>query len=68
MIELTEEQHLAVTNAETSMLRDPRTDKVYVLVPAELYKRMRAIIDGATRRAGWDDPDLDAYEQYRKTT
>jgi hypothetical protein len=27
---------------------------------------MRAVIDGATRRAGWDDPKLEAYEQYRK--
>jgi hypothetical protein len=27
---------------------------------------MRAIIDGATRRAGWDDPALDAYEQNRE--
>ena len=68
MIELTEEQHFALTNAEISMLRDPRTDKMYVLVPAEVYERMRAIIDGATKRAGWDDPALDAYEQYRKMT
>jgi hypothetical protein len=68
MIELTEEQQLALAKTEPSMLRDPRTDKMYVLVPAELYERMRAIIDGATKRAGWDDPVLDAYEQYRKTT
>ena len=68
MIELTEEQQLALANAEPSVLRDPRTDKMYVLMPAELYERMRAIIDGATKRAGWDDPALDAYEQYRKTT
>jgi hypothetical protein len=68
MIELTEEQQLAVANAEPSMLRDPRTDKMYVLVPADLYERMRAIIDGATKRAGWDDPALDDYEQYRKAT
>jgi hypothetical protein len=29
---------------------------------------MRAIIDGLTRRAGWDDPKMDEYEIYRKKT
>jgi hypothetical protein len=26
-----------------------------------MYERMRAIIDGLTRRAGWDDPEMDVY-------
>jgi hypothetical protein len=68
MIELTEEQLRCLGNAEPAKLRDPRTNQTYVLVPAEVYSRMRAIIDGATNRAGWDDPALDDYEQYRKTT
>jgi hypothetical protein len=68
MIELTEEQHFALAKTGSALLRDPHTNKTYVLVPAELYERMRAIIDGATKRAGWDDPALDAYEQYRKVT
>ena len=46
--------------------RDPKTNDTYVLVRAEVYDRMRAVIDGYTRRAGWDDPALDVYEQYRK--
>jgi hypothetical protein len=36
------------------------------LVRADVYERMRAIIDGVSQRAGWNDPALDAYEQYRK--
>jgi len=35
-------------------------------VPAEHFKKLKAIIDGLTRRAGWDDPALDVYELYRK--
>jgi hypothetical protein len=27
---------------------------------------MRVIFDGYTRRAAWDDPELDAYERYRE--
>jgi hypothetical protein len=68
MIELTEEQQRELGKAEPARLRDPRTDETYVLVRADLYERMRAIIDGATKRAGWDDPALDAYEKYWKPT
>jgi hypothetical protein len=68
MVELSEEQQRELRNGEPPRLRDPRTDETYVLVRADVYERMRAIIDGVTRRAGWDDPALDAYEKYRKTT
>jgi hypothetical protein len=67
MIDLTTEQQGELGKAEHARLRDPRTNQAYVLVRADMYERMRAIIDGATRRAGLDDPALDAYEQYRKT-
>ena len=66
MIDLTEEQQNALQNGEPAQLRDPRTDETYVLVRADEYARMRAFFDNATKRAGWDDPALDAYEQYRK--
>jgi hypothetical protein len=46
--------------------RDPRTNDTYVLVPADVHERMRALIDGYTRRSGWDEPELDVYERYRK--
>jgi hypothetical protein len=68
MIDLTEEQQRELGKAEPTKVRDPRTNETFVLVPVGVYERMRAIIDGATKRAGWDDPALDAYEQYRKTT
>jgi hypothetical protein len=66
MIELTEEQQLALGKSELAELRDPRTNETYILVRADQYERMRAIVDGVTKRAGWDDPALDAYEKYRK--
>jgi hypothetical protein len=47
-------------------MKDPETGQEYVLVPAEQYEKLRAVVDGITRRAGWDDPALDVYEQYRK--
>lgn len=45
---------------------DPDTGQEYVLVPADQFQKIKAVIDGVTRRASWDDPALDAYEQYRK--
>jgi len=68
MLELTQEQQRELGKAAPPTLRDPRTEEIYVLVRADVYERMRAIIAGATKRAGWDDPALDAYEQYRKKT
>ncbi len=66
MIELTEEQQRELEGTEPARARNPRTNDTYVLVPADVYERMRTIIDGYTRRAGWDDPELDGYERYRK--
>jgi hypothetical protein len=66
MIELTREQHESLNGETPPRVHDPQTNETYVLVRADVYERMRAIIDDVTRRAGWDDPELDAYEQYRK--
>lgn len=66
MIELTEEQQQALDETKLVRARDPRTNDTYILVPVDTYERMRAIVDGFTRRAGWDDPELDLYERYRK--
>jgi hypothetical protein len=68
MIELTEDQQRELAETELAKVLDPRTNETYVLVRADVYERMRAIIDGVTKRAGWDDPAFDAYEQYRKKT
>ena len=66
MIELTHEQHEALNGETLPQVHDPETNETYVLVRTDVFERMRAILDGITRRAGWDDPNLDVYEQYRK--
>jgi hypothetical protein len=65
MIELTPEQAQALAAAgETPEVKDPLTQETYVLVKKELYDLMRKWGD-AFNRAGWDDPALDVYEEYR---
>jgi hypothetical protein len=66
MIELTPEQRQELQSGEPPRVCDPQTGEMYVLVRAEVYEKMRAIVDGISRRAGWDDPSMDAYEVYRK--
>jgi hypothetical protein len=66
MITLTEEQRAELDQPDPVHVLDPKTNETYVLVRADAYARMRAFIDGYTRRAGWDDPELDVYEKYRK--
>jgi len=46
---------------------DPATGREFVLVPLEQFAKLSAFFDKVGGRAGWDDPALDAYEQYRKT-
>ncbi len=57
---------------------DPRTQRVYVLIADEQFDRLRSLIDvepltieqqrqilhDAGVRAGWDDPEMDAYDNY----
>lgn len=67
MIELTEAQQHAVKTSQAPLcFRDPKTNETYVLLKQDTYERMRRIVDGFARSAGWDDPELDVYEQYRK--
>ena len=49
-------------------VRDLETEQTYVLIRADVYGQMRTIIEGMTRRAGWDDSQMDDYEIYRKKT
>ena len=56
----------------------PSTSQVYVLIAREKYERLRALLvdepltldeqqrllADAGRRAGWDDPAMDAYDRY----
>ena len=57
---------------------DPRTQRVYVIIADEQFDRLRSLIDleplsldqqrvalrDAGQRAGWDDPEMDAYDHY----
>ncbi len=63
MIELSEEQRRELDEPGPARARDPRTSQTYVLVRADVYERMRAFLDGYTRRAGWDDPAMDVYDE-----
>lgn len=45
---------------------DPDSGQEYVLIPVEHYQKLRMLLDGITRRSGWDDPALDIYEDLRK--
>jgi hypothetical protein len=67
MTPLTPEQQLALDAADGQPPRlvDPRTGTAYVLVRADFYELQRRWFDGFTRSAGWDDPALDVYEEYR---
>lgn len=79
MIDLTPDQRQAVEQNSDSPLRvrDPETNATYVLVPEDVYERLRQVLyDGSDwspeaclqlladsgKRAGWGDPVMDAYD------
>ena len=80
IIELTEEQSKAVDQAGAAPpnVRDPRTQRTYVLVSADVFERVRALVTDddyalsdtyraqfdSAMRAGWDDPAMDDYNDY----
>jgi hypothetical protein len=78
MIELTEQQMDALENSEGTPLRlmNPRTRGIYVLLPADEYRRLKedeyddspwtkeelqALAWEAGQRAGWED--MDEYDE-----
>ena len=67
-ITLTDDQRRALAEAGDTppTVTDPETATEYVLIRADVYAKLRAVVDGMTTRAGWDDPALDDYERYRK--
>ena len=44
---------------------DPRTGQEYLLIKREVYDLLRAIV-APFNKGIEDDPEMDAYEQYRK--
>jgi hypothetical protein len=78
MIELNEQQQQAVDASPELRLIDPRTQKVYVLVGADVYERIRgllaedegpdmrqvaALVERAMREDDADDPTLEFYQR-----
>jgi hypothetical protein len=79
MIELSEPQQQALAQHPNEPLQviDPATRRAFVLLDAGQYERLlqafalgpltaderRLILSGVWRRAGWDDPRMDAYDQ-----
>ena len=67
-IELSDELRLALQAAgdAPATIKDPETETEYVLIRADAFAKMRAIVEDISKRAGWDDPAMDEYERYRK--
>ena len=78
MIELTQQQQQAVDAHPEPRLIDPRTQKVYILVGADVYERLRgllaedegldmrqvaALVERAMREDDADDPTLEFYQR-----
>jgi hypothetical protein len=77
MIELTAEQRQELSNAEP-MAIDPETRIAYVLIRADVYERLRGLLDDdatlavregyplsdeVAAKAGWDDAAMDIYNE-----
>jgi hypothetical protein len=76
MIELTEQQRQEL-DAEAPRAIDPLTRRVYVLVREDVFDRVRDLLvperltaqeqrsalRAAGLRAGWDDPEMDVYDE-----
>jgi hypothetical protein len=72
------QQALRDSGEEPVRLVDPATNRTYVLISQEQYERLRLLFENdrmsleeqrqllraAGRRAGWDDPEMDMYNDY----
>ncbi|MBI3409236.1 MAG: hypothetical protein HY040_12890 [Planctomycetes bacterium] len=78
MIELNEQlkQALAANRDEPVRVIDSQTQQVFVLLRAEVYDKLKALVyddsefavrqayslmDEVAAKAGWDDPEMDVY-------
>jgi len=72
-------QQIRQANGAEVRFRDPEADREYVILPAEIYDGLRQLLsdDGdwtpeeqllllaeSGRRAGWDDPEMEVYDNY----
>lgn len=74
-ISMTDELRRAVatTGGEPVVVVDPTTNKSYVLLPSDEYARLSReqiiresypLQDEVAHAAGWDDPEMDDYNDY----
>ena len=78
--QLSDEQRTALgdlSKDEAVPVFDPRDNRAYFLVPADMYERLRRgqediaggiehfypLMDDVARCEGWNDPEMDAYDQ-----
>jgi hypothetical protein len=77
---LNEEQQRALREQAGKPIEviDPDTNRVYLIIEREQYERLRPLFEDdpltdleqrellrqAGKRAGWDDPEMDAYDRY----
>jgi hypothetical protein len=78
MIELTLEQRRELDRPEPARVRDPQTNRTYVLVPADVYERLRSLVEGddlpdgaslmneAMAEDDAKDPLLASYQHFRR--
>ncbi len=65
MVELTEQQVRALDAGEQPpRVLHPKTGETFILVRQDVYEQMQKWGD-SFNRAGWNDPALDVYEEYR---
>jgi hypothetical protein len=72
-------QAVRESHGDSVRLTDPDTEQEYVLVRAETYERLESLLGNDSdwtaeerlqllaesgRRAGWDAPEMDVYENY----
>lgn len=83
MIVLTNEQHRAIEDAGGSPVRveDLATKTTYVILNANLYERIRALVESDdpgpkefaplmwdAMKGDWNDPSMDPYDQYPESS
>jgi hypothetical protein len=56
MIELTEQQRQELNGPGPARARDPRTNETYVLVPAQVYDRIKELLYDDSP---WTDEEMD---------
>ena len=82
MIELTHEQHVALSADPLPKVHDPETNDTYVLIKTEVFERWRqflaedddgldmrqvaVLIEEAMREDDGNDPLLESYQNYQR--